>query len=258
MKSRDALIVPSDFIKYIAKVKKCRVDEIKVPPGLFVTYQTRTYERVKSLIDGKSVAWWAYGGAQPFCVGSFCGKPVGAIRLFIGASAAVTTLEELIVCGAKLIFEVGFAGGLQPSLEPGSVVVIDEAFRDEGTSRHYFPAQVKALPSNRLKKMLIDELVRVKLEHSVGSVWSIDAVYRETCRKFRKFRKSGVLCVDMETSAVFTVAKYRGVEAVSVQVISDVLSEIEWQPHFFTHRLVRENTDKVTEVVLRTLAEAYE
>ena len=43
--------------------------------------------------------------------------------------------------------------------------------------------------------------------------------------KFRRFRDSGVLAVDMETSAIFAVAKYRGVEVASAQVISDILTE---------------------------------
>lgn len=253
VKKRETLIVPSDFIEYVAKTKKCAVDRIRVPSRLLATYQTRTYELARNLIDGKPVDWWVYDETQPFCVGSFRGKEIGAIRLFVGAPAAAMALEEVIVCGAKTIFEVGFAGGLQPFLEAGSIVVVTEAVRDEGTSQHYLPTKTKTVPSERLKSKLIGQLDEEKIGYFVGSVWSTDGVYRETCSKFRKLRKAGVLCVDMETSAVFAVARYRNVEAASAQVISDILAENEWQPHF-ENQLVRENTDMLLKVVLKTLA----
>jgi uridine phosphorylase len=253
VKKRETLIVPLDFIKYVAKIKKHSIDEIRVPSRLLVTYQTRTYERARRLIGGKSVGWWVYGEMQPFCVGSFNNKEIGAIRLFVGAPAAAMALEEVIACGAKTIFEVGFSGGLQPFLQAGSIVVIAEAIRDEGTSQHYLPSKEKTVPSERLRSRLVDQLDEEKVGHFVGSVWSTDGVYRETRSKFRKFRKAGVLCVDMETSAVFAVAKYRNVEAASAQVISDIVTENEWQPHF-RHQSVRENAEVLLRAVLKTLA----
>ena len=253
MKKRETLILPSDFIKYVAKIKKCAVDKIRVPSRLLVTYQTRTYERARSLISGKSVSWWAYGEMQPFCVGSFNNQEIGAIRLFVGASAAAMALEEVIACGAKTIFEMGFSGGLQPFLEAGSIVVITETVCDEGTSRHYLSPKAKAVPSERMKNKLIDQLDKEKVRHFVGSVWSTDGVYRETLSKFRKLRNAGVLCVDMETSAILAVAKYRKVEAASAQVISDIVTENEWQPHF-RHQSVTKNTEILLRAVLKTLA----
>jgi len=37
----------------------------------------------------------------------------------------------------------------------------------------------------------------------------------------------------MKTSAIFSVAKFRGVEAASAQVISDVLAEDGWLQAFY-------------------------
>ena len=86
------------------------------------------------------------------------------------------------------------------------------------------------------------------------AVWSTDGVYRETLEKFRKFKNTGVLGVDMETSAIFAVAQYRGVEAASAQVISDILSETEWQTYFFGHQSVTKNTEILVQTVLETLS----
>jgi uridine phosphorylase len=42
----------------------------------------------------------------------------------MGAAAAAMTLEELIACDAKRVFEAGLAGGLQTFLQLGNVIVV--------------------------------------------------------------------------------------------------------------------------------------
>jgi uridine phosphorylase len=228
----EAIFTPLDFIRYVAENRKVSVDTIKVPQRLLITYQRRTYEYGKELIDGKSVDWWMYGENQPFCIGRFNNVEIGLGCFWVGAPAAVMTLEELIACGAKTIFEVGASGGLQTFLQPSNIIVVTEAICDEGTSHHYLSPNVKVESSPKLRSKLIKHLNERKIKHFVGSVWSTDGVYRETRRKFFKFRDGGVLAVNMETSAIFAVAKYRNVEAASAQVVSDVLSETGWLQAF--------------------------
>jgi len=251
----EAVFTPADFIRYVAENRKVPVDTIKVPQRLLMTYQRSTYEYAKKLIDGRSVGWWVYGESQPFCVGQFNDVEIGLGRFWIGAPAAVMTLEEVIACGAKIIFEVGLSGGLQTFLQPSDIVVVTEAIRDEGTSHHYLPPKVKVESSIRLRNKLIKSLDKRKIKHFVGPIWSTDGVYRETLSKFRKFKNAGVLAVDMETSAIFAVAKYRNVEAASAQIISDILTEAGWL-QAWEHQLVRENTEILLRAVLEVLSES--
>ena len=237
----EAVFTPSDSIRYVAENRKVSVDALKVPQRLLMTYQRSTYECAKNLINGKSVEW-LYGESQPFCVGIFNDVEIGAGRFWIGAPAAAFTFEEAVTCGAKTIFEVGVSGGLQTFLQPGDIVVVTEAMRDEGTSYHYLPPKMKVEASAQLREKLVKRLEEGKIRHFIGPVCSTDGVYRETRGKFRKFRDSGVLVVNMETSAIFAVAKYRNVEAASAQVISDVLTETGWI-QAFEHQSVRENTE---------------
>jgi uridine phosphorylase len=220
-----------------------------------MTYQRSIYEYAKKLINGRLVDWWFYGESQPFCVGRFNDVEIGLGRFWIGASAAVMTLEEVIACGAKTIFEVGLSGGLQTFLQAGDIVVVTEAIRDEGTSYHYLSPKTKVESSPRLRNKLVKRLNETETRHFVGPVWSTDGVYRETLGKFRKFKKAGVLAVNMETSAIFAVAKYRNVETASAQVISDVLTEEGWL-QAWEHRLVRENTEALVRLVLEALSQS--
>ncbi len=164
-------------------------------------------------------------------------------------------LEELIACGAKSVFEVGIAGGLQPSLKLGDILVVTEAIRDEGTSNHYFQPEVRLKASPKLRKLLIQRLNIKGIKHQVGSVWTTDGAYRETKSKLLKFRSQGALAVNMETSALFAVAKYRNIEIASAQVISDVLSEEGWQPAF-RHEKVSGSLQTLLSMVIEALAEA--
>jgi purine-nucleoside phosphorylase len=46
-----------------------------------------------------------------------------------------------------------------------------------------------------------------------------------------------LLGVDIETSTLMSVGAYREVEVTSVLIVSDILHEHEWQPHFTSGRL---------------------
>jgi uridine phosphorylase len=138
----------------------------------------------------------------------------------------------MIACGARRFLEVGMAGAIQPNLNLGDILVVTEAIRDEGTSNHYFSPEVKLESNEDLRKRIIEVLEEEKLHFRTGSVWTTDGVYRETKSKFLRFRDQGVLAVDMETSALFAVAKYRKMQIASMQVVSDILSESGWLPAF--------------------------
>lgn len=182
-------------------------------------------------------------------------KEIGIIKCWIGASAAVMTFEELIACGARKIIEVGMAGGLQQYLQLGEMIVVNEAIKDEGASSHYFPLESKFESSLRIRKLLIEVLEERKVRYRVGPVWTTDGVYRETRSKFLRFRKEGVLGVNMETSALFAVAKYRNVEIASLQVVSDILSEKGWLPAF-SHKSVVDSLKRAIECAVECLARA--
>ena len=84
--------------------------------------------------------------------------------------------------------------------------------------------------------MIVDQAKKVLSGSDIpfheGVVWSIDAIFRETREKVEKNKKNGVLAVEMETSALFTVGAYRDVEVCAILVVSDELSGVAWQPGF--------------------------
>ena len=158
---------------------------------------------------------------------------VGVVGGFgIGAPAACVVLEGLIAFGVKRFVSVGFAGSLQPDLRIGDIVVCDKAIRDEGTSYHYLPASRYALASPEVTARLRTALEQLAIPYRLGTSWTIDAPYRETTAEIRLYQAQGVATVDMEASALFAVAAYRGVEMGALFTISDLLAGDEWRQSF--------------------------
>ncbi len=68
---------------------------------------------------------------------------------------------------------------------------------------------------------------------------TIDAPYRETVAEARRYRRQGVLTVEMEAAALFAVGRYRKADVAALFSFSDTLSitgEVSWKPKFHLRR----------------------
>jgi uridine phosphorylase len=153
----------------------------------------------------------------------------------IGAPAAVFMMEALGALGTKRFLGLGTAGGLGgggTDLNAGDVILADKAFRDEGTSHHYLADDAEARPDPVEAARLEEMLIRGSYRHHRGPVWTTDAFFRETREEVLFYRDRGVLAVDMEASALYACARYRGLSMASLFVISDILMQEGWSPDF--------------------------
>jgi uridine phosphorylase len=149
-------------------------------------------------------------------------------RLPIGAPVTAMTVEELGSLGVTQFLILGVAGGLDPALSLGDLVLCTKAVRDEGTSHHYLPDSVYAYPDRKMTGSLQKIIEQLGIAYSMGPTWTIDAPYRETLKEVRTYRNAGVLTVEMEASALFAAAKRRGAEAAAVFAVSDTLADEGW------------------------------
>jgi uridine phosphorylase len=140
-------------------------------------------------------------------------------------------MEKLIAMGATRVWSLGWCGSLQPWLHVGSIVLPDSVLSEEGTSRHY-PVAEAPRPDDKLVSIVEQALDRVGLAYAKGPVWTTDAPYRETLDKVDGYQRRGFLGVEMEMSALMTVALYRGVSMAGLLVVSDELAGLTWKPGF--------------------------
>ena len=151
----------------------------------------------------------------------------------IGAPYAAMVLETLIAWGARKILFLGWCGSISAKAKIGDIIVPTSAIIDEGTSRHYNADNDRiSFPSELLVTLLGAALDQKSLNYHHGPVWSTDAIYRETRDKVQKYQRQDAIAVEMEISALFTVAKFRKVDMGAMVVVSDELASFKWRPGF--------------------------
>ncbi len=151
----------------------------------------------------------------------------------VGAPYAAMMLESLIAWGSRQVVFFGWCGSIDPHVRVGDIIIPDEAIIDEGTSRHYLGEDIRSVkPAADLTRTLRKAFTERGIDTHKGPVWTTDAVYRETKTKVRHHQKAGVLGVEMELSALFSVGRFRSVDVAGVLVVSDELSTMAWQPGF--------------------------
>lgn len=134
-----------------------------------------------------------------------------------GAPQAVDTVETLAALGVKNIITVGMCGAYNENVRVGEIIAPQKAFVEEGSSLHYYESIEASYPKVDLLNM-----ARSLLSVSNHPIVSTDAVYRQTFDKERLWREKSAVGVDMETSAVFSVAHYLGLNAVALLMVSDI------------------------------------
>jgi uridine phosphorylase len=156
-------------------------------------------------------------------LGAVAGHPsVWLLEGGFGAPAAADTLEILAACGLRRLLMVGLCGGLSPGARAGDVIVPATVLREEGLSYHYAAAGDDAAPSTQLRSGLEAHLREHGMPFVVARTVSTDAPYRQTLRRESLWRREGIAGVDMETSAVLSVAPLLGVMAAAILIVSDV------------------------------------
>jgi len=158
----------------------------------------------------------------------------------IGAPYAAMMLETLIAWGARRIIFLGWCGAVSENVNIGDIILPTAALVDEGTSRNYIePVNGQSKPVLSSVSLLEQVLQDNRVDFHSGKIWTTDAVYRETREKVESYQKQGVLAVEMEISALFSVAQFRQVELGAMLVVSDELSSLKWRPGFKDKRFVK-------------------
>lgn len=157
----------------------------------------------------------------------------------VGAPYAVMLAESLIAWGARQILFLGWCGAVSKPVEIGDVVLPTSALIDEGTSRHYLPDLRESTPS----ALLVEQLSEIGTSDGFvirrGPVWTTDAPFRETRDQVLACQSRGVLAVEMEASALFSLGVFRLVDVAALLVVSDDLSDLSWRAGFKDPRFAR-------------------
>ena len=179
------------------------------------------------------------------------GKRIAVFNPGVGAPAAATSLEDIIGLGATKIIGCGGAGIVKQGFDVGHIIVPTGAVRDEGTSHHYQPVEVAVVPHPLAVDAIDAELSDAGVPHDKGLTWTTDAIFRETPEKVARRREQGCISVEMEASAMFAVAMFRGAVYGQLLYAGDDVSAQTWDHrHWEKQTSVRE---RVLELALNAV-----
>jgi len=165
----------------------------------------------------------AYSEKKGFC----------AAGPFLGAPYAAILMENLAAWGVKRFVFWGWCGSIAENLKIGDILIPESAFAGDGTSSHYLlPGSEIVSASKELSGLLMEGCRQAGCECLNGSVWTMDAIYRETPGKIKIFHEKGAVAVDMETAALFSVSSFLGTKTAAILTVSDDLSAMVWKPGF--------------------------
>ena len=193
------------------------------------------------------VMYTEYRGLLGF-TGSYKGLRVSVQTTGMGCPTTAIVLEELIQLQAKVFLRVGTCGALKAPLEPTDLVIAQGSLPFDGTTRLYLgDGPAVPLPSWRVLEASVRQAQALGIKHHVGLISSGDAYYGPPWVKEERLKR-GAFAVEMEASAIFTIAMLRGVEAGCLCTVSNFVGDREHQPD----EVLRRGVDEMTRVALET------
>jgi uridine phosphorylase len=156
---------------------------------------------------------------------SYEGRAVTLCSTGIGCPSAAIAVEELAAVGVDTFLRVGTTGALQPGIEIGDMVVATGAAKNEGTSERYEAVEYPAVPDYDALSALVDAAEETDEVVHVGPIASDDAFYAETDAYVVDWEDAGILAVEMEAAAIFTLARRKGLRAGAICTVDGNLVE---------------------------------
>ncbi|MGB8374599.1 MAG: purine-nucleoside phosphorylase [Salegentibacter sp.] len=157
--------------------------------------------------------------------GTYNGKIISVQGTGMGIPSALIYSHELINdYGVKNLIRVGSAGAYKEDVKLHDVVIAMTASSTSGINNirfagsHYSPTADFEL-FMKAANFAKENNIAVK----AGNVLSSDEFCEDDPESYKKWADYGVLCVEMETAGLYTIAAKHKVKALSVLTISDSL-----------------------------------
>ncbi|HDK26205.1 MAG TPA: purine-nucleoside phosphorylase [Candidatus Atribacteria bacterium] len=157
--------------------------------------------------------------------GNYKGKRVSIQGTGMGVPSISIYLNELITTyKAKNLIRIGSCGSMQPYIKIRDVILAMSASTDSHVNKIRFNGMDYASTANfNLLKKAYDIALEKDIPIKVGSVLTTDTFYHDDPNSWKHWANYGVLAVEMETAALYTLAAKFKVNALSILTVSDSL-----------------------------------
>jgi DeoD family purine-nucleoside phosphorylase len=190
--------------------------------------------------------------------GTFEGRPVSVQGTGMGCPGATIVFEELVQLGCKKLIRVGTCGGLQPHHRLGDVIVALSAVPADSTAMHLVANEPHCPTASwSIVHGAVHTAKEIGQDLHIGPIVSSDLFYNPDDGQYERWSKRGVLAVEMEAAALFTVAAIGGIGKVQdvhggcLLTVSDIVVEGVFTR--ITDDELRAAVDRMTRIALMTV-----
>ena len=217
MSTFDKANIDPNIRQYATRIKRGEIGQYVLLPG-----DPDRVGRIGNHLE--DVVEVAYSREFRTITGRYKGIIVSAMSTGIGCPSASIAVEELANAGATHFIRVGSTAAIQPHIRTGDIIINTAALRNDGTTRAYVPENYPAVADHFLTHALIEAAIDWQANRPfalyVGVNACDDAFYAETPEWIEKLTKYNLLNIEMESSAIFTVAHLRRLKAAMVCGVS--------------------------------------
>ncbi len=155
--------------------------------------------------------------------GTYKGKRISVQGSGMGIPSALIYIHELISdYGVKTIIRVGTAGSYQADVKIRDIVLAMAASTNSSMNQLRFKGQNFAPTANyELFRNAIQYAETHGIPFKAGNVLSEDSFYNADPESYKLWASYGVLCAEMESAGLYSVAAQNDVRALSILTISD-------------------------------------
>ena len=157
--------------------------------------------------------------------GTYKGKRISVQGTGMGIPSMSIYITELMKdYGVKTLIRVGSAGSYQEDVKIRDIVVALSTSTDSNINNRRFKGASFAPTVNfdllsKVLKTAEEKNIKIK----AGNILTSDEFYNDDPNYFKKWAEFGVLAVEMETAALYTLASKYKAKALSILTISDSL-----------------------------------
>ena len=157
--------------------------------------------------------------------GTYKGVPLSVQGTGIGIPSISVYVHELLYeYGVKRLIRVGTCGAMHTDIKLRDIVIAQASSTDSSIIRNIFGGSINYCPiaSFGLLTKAVEAAKELNLPVKVGNVISVDRFYDEEIDN-KKLTQYGILAVEMESAALYTLAAKAGAEALALFTASDHL-----------------------------------
>lgn len=157
--------------------------------------------------------------------GTYRGKRISTMGTGMGVPSISIYVNELITeYNVKNLIRVGSAGSFQDHIQLRDIVIAMSASSNSGINKLLFKgADYAPTASFKLFQKAVEVAKSKDISIKAGNILTNDEFYSDDPDSYKLWAKYGVLCVEMESSGLYTLAAKYGVNALTILTISDSL-----------------------------------